>query len=127
MGNLPYQATEEQVRDMFEPYGEVRSVAMISDRDTGRFRGFCFVEMDDAAADKAIAALNNRDVEGRQLRVNEARPREERSGGQGGQRRGGRSGDDRGNRRDFGSGSGGGRGDFPHSGGSTRGRRRRDD
>ncbi len=69
---------------MFEPYGEVVSVAMINDRETGRFRGFCFVEMADADADAAIEALNGKDVGGRTLRVNEAQPREERRGGSGG-------------------------------------------
>jgi RNA recognition motif-containing protein len=83
VGNLPYTATEEEVQDLFSPHGEIVSVAMITDRETGRFRGFCFVEMEDAAADAAIAALNELDMGGRPLRVNEARPREER-GRQGG-------------------------------------------
>jgi cold-inducible RNA-binding protein len=83
VGNLSYTATEEEVQDLFSPHGEIVSVAMITDRETGRFRGFCFVEMEDAAADAAIAALNEQDVGGRPLRVNEARPREER-GRQGG-------------------------------------------
>lgn len=83
VGNLPYTATEQEVRDMFSPHGEIVSVAMIMDRETERFRGFCFVEMNDAAADAAIAALNDEDVDGRPLKVNEARAREER-GRQGG-------------------------------------------
>ena len=97
VGNLSYSATEEEVRDMFSPHGEIVSVAMITDRETGRFRGFCFVEMEDAAADAAVEALNDLDVGGRALRVNEARPREERGGGQGGGQGGGYR--DRGSRR----------------------------
>ncbi len=89
VGNLSYSATEEEVRDMFSPHGEIVSVAMITDRETGRFRGFCFVEMEDAAADAAVEALNDLEVGGRALRVNEARPREERGGGQGGGQGGG--------------------------------------
>ena len=97
VGNLSYSATEEEVRDMFSPHGEIVSVAMITDRETGRFRGFCFVEMEDDAADAAVEALNDLDVGGRALRVNEARPREERGGGQGGGQGGGYR--DRGSRR----------------------------
>jgi cold-inducible RNA-binding protein len=84
VGNLPFSATEDSVRETFESYGEVISVAMINDRETGRFRGFCFVEMADADADAAIEALNGKDSGGRTLRVNEAQPREERRGGPGG-------------------------------------------
>ncbi len=89
VGNLPFSANEEQVRDLFEQYGDVLSVAMITDRDTGRFRGFCFVEMEDADAQAAIQALNGQDMDGRPLRVNEAQPREERPRGGGGGRSGG--------------------------------------
>lgn len=81
VGNLPYSATEEEVRDLFEPHGSVLSVAMINDRETGRFRGFCFVEMDDADAQTAIEALDGQDMGGRSLRVNEAKPRENSRGG----------------------------------------------
>ena len=81
VGNLSFSATEAQVSDLFAQYGDVDSIAWITDRDSGRFRGFCFVEMDDSAADAAIEALNNSDLDGRTLKVNEARPREERSGG----------------------------------------------
>ena len=81
VGNLSYDATEEQVSELFAPYGKVDSIAMINDRDTGRFRGFSFVEMEDSAANAAIKALNDTEVDGRMLRVNEARPREERGGG----------------------------------------------
>lgn len=81
VGNLPFETTEDDVRQLFAEYGEIESVAMITDRDSGRFRGFCFVEMDDAAAGKAIAALDGKDFGGRDMRVNEARPREDRGGG----------------------------------------------
>ncbi len=91
VGNLSFSATEEQVRDLFSEFGEIQSIAMINDRDTGRFRGFAFVEMEDSAANAAIKALNGKQVDGRELSVNEARPREERSGGgsYGGGNRGG--------------------------------------
>lgn len=81
VGNLSFNTTEDQVRDLFAQFGKVDSVAMIMDRDSGRFRGFCFVEMEDSAAKAAINELNETEVDGRVLRVNEARPREERSGG----------------------------------------------
>lgn len=93
VGNLPFSASEDEVRELFEQHGEVTSVNLISDRDTGRPRGFGFVEMDDDDADAAIMALNNTDMGGRSLRVNEARPR---SGGGGGRSFGGGGG--RGNR-----------------------------
>lgn len=73
VGNLPYSATEDGVRDLFAEHGGVESIKLISDRETGRFRGFGFVEMDDADADKAIESLNGQDMGGRNLRVNEAR------------------------------------------------------
>lgn len=75
VGNLPWAATEEQVRALFEGYGKVNSVKLINDRETGRARGFGFVEMDDADALNAIEALDNHDFGGRTLRVNEAKPR----------------------------------------------------
>lgn len=81
VGNLSYDTTEAQVSEMFTQYGKVDSITMIADRDTGRFRGFGFVEMEDSAANAAIKALNDTEVDGRMLRVNEARPREDRSGG----------------------------------------------
>ena len=80
VGNLSFDATENQVSELFAQYGKVDSIAMINDRDTGRFRGFCFVEMEDSAANAAINALNDSDLDGRTLRVNEARPKEARSG-----------------------------------------------
>ena len=108
VGNLSYQATEDEVRDMFSEYGTVESIAMISDRETGRFRGFCFVEMPDGDADAAIAALDGKEIGGRNLRVNEARPKDARPGGGGphGSSSGGRRGGsgNRGRRDDFGGG-----------------------
>lgn len=85
VGNLSFDTTEEQVNELFAQYGKVDSIAMITDRDSGRFRGFSFVEMEDSAANAAIKALNDTEMDGRVLRVNEARPREER-GGSGGYR-----------------------------------------
>ena len=81
VGNLSFDATEEQVNEMFAQYGKVDSIAMINDRDSGRFRGFGFVEMEDSAANAAIKALNDTELDGRTLRVNEARPREDRGNG----------------------------------------------
>jgi cold-inducible RNA-binding protein len=81
VGNLSFDTTEEQVNEMFAQYGKVDSIVMITDRDSGRFRGFCFVEMEDSAANTAIQALNDTDLDGRTLRVNEARPRQDRGGG----------------------------------------------
>ena len=78
VGNLPFSATEDEVREAFTEFGEVRSVRLITDRFTGQPRGFGFVEMDDEAADKAISTLDGKDFGGRTMRVSEARPREER-------------------------------------------------
>ncbi len=75
VGNLPYNAREEQVMDLFTQYGDVQSFNLIKDRETGRSRGFGFVEMDTEGANKAIEALNGKEFEGRRLRVNEARSR----------------------------------------------------
>jgi cold-inducible RNA-binding protein len=106
VGNLSFDATEQQVQDMFNEFGKVESIAMINDRDSGRFRGFCFVEMEDSAANAAINALNGKIVDERDLRVNEAKPREDRSGGgfrgNGGNRGGGNRGG--GNRDNYGGG-----------------------
>ena len=77
MGNFEFPITEDQVRDMFEQYGEVTSVKLISDRDTGRPRGFGFVEMA-SGGEEAINALNGADLDGRPLKVNQAKPREPR-------------------------------------------------
>ena len=98
VGNLPFSASDHEVRELFEEHGTVESVSLVTDRETGRPRGFGFVEMSDGA-DEAIEALNNRQMGGRNLSVNEARPRENRGGGGGGGfgggggRRGGGGGD----------------------------------
>jgi cold-inducible RNA-binding protein len=87
VGNLPYSVTETDLRSMFAPAGEIASVAVITDRDTGRPRGFAFVEMvDAAAAQKAITLVNGKTLGDRQLTVNEAKPQPARysSGGGGG-------------------------------------------
>ena len=79
VGNLPFSATDDEVRDLFLEYGAVNSVSLITDRETGRPRGFGFVEMeDDEAADNAISNLHQQQMGGRSLNVNEARPREPR-------------------------------------------------
>lgn len=77
VGNLPFSATEEQIQQLFAAHGTVESVALITDRETGRPRGFGFVEMSSGAAE-AIQSLDGKDLDGRNLKVNEARPREER-------------------------------------------------
>jgi RNA recognition motif-containing protein len=84
VGNLPFDATEDSVRELFAQHGNVTSVSLITDRDTGAPRGFGFVEMETGFSE-AIQALDNKDFGGRNLRVNEARPREE-GGGRGGRR-----------------------------------------
>jgi len=87
VGNLSFDATEGAVRTLFEEFGTVDRVNIVTDRDTGRARGFGFVEMgDDGEAEKAIAALNGRDMAGRALNINEAKPKENRAGGGGGYR-----------------------------------------
>jgi cold-inducible RNA-binding protein len=88
VGNLNFGATETSVRSLFEAYGTVERVSIITDRDTGQARGFGFVEMTaNAEADRAIAELNGRELDGRALNVNEARPKTEGGGGGGGGRR----------------------------------------
>ena len=87
VGNLPFSATEQDVRALFEAHGTVESVKLINDRETGRPRGFGFVDMPQDAAQAAIQAMNGRDLNGRPLRVNEARerpPRSPRGGASGG-------------------------------------------
>ena len=79
VGNLSYQTTEGDLTGLFEQAGEVESATIITDRDTGRSKGFAFVEMGGDNADKAIAQFNGTELNGRSLTVNEARPREERS------------------------------------------------
>ena len=107
VGNLAFTANEDEVRSLFELHGAVESVSIVTDRDTGRSRGFAFVEMpDDEEAEQAIAALNGTEMGGRRLNINEARPKVDRGGGGfdrapgGGRPRGGRGG----------GGGGGGRG-----------------
>ena len=88
VGNLPFSITENELRDSFERHGSVSSVNVIMDRDTGRPRGFAFVEMDEAsAADDAMRALDGSDLGGRTLRVNEAQDKRGGGGGGGGGRR----------------------------------------
>ena len=114
VGNLPFEVTEQELRDLFSAHGQVNEVAVVMDRDTGRPRGFAFVTMNDKdGMDAAIRELDGKDFNGRPLNVNEARPREERpsyagggGGGGGGNRRGGGGGG--GSRK--GGGGGGGRG-----------------
>ena len=85
VGNLSFEASEESVRALFEAYGTVSRVNIVTDRDTGQPRGFGFVEMaNDGEGEKAIAAVNGTELGGRALNVNEARPKAERSGGGGG-------------------------------------------
>ncbi|WFS63384.1 RNA-binding protein [Pseudodesulfovibrio thermohalotolerans] len=78
IGNLAWSTTEQEIRNAFEVHGEVMSVKLIEDRETGRPRGFGFVEMDDAGADAAVAEFDGREFGGRNIKVNVARPREER-------------------------------------------------
>ena len=88
VGNLSFNMTEGELRSMFEPYGSVESVLVVTDRNTGRSRGFAFVEMaDNAAADQAITALNGKQMGGRTLTVNEARPKAPGGSGRGGGQR----------------------------------------
>ncbi len=89
VGNLSFQTSEEGLRDLFSQHGEVLSANVVTDRETGRSRGFGFVEMDESAATAAIEALDQTELDGRSLRVNEAKPRENRGGGGGGGRGGG--------------------------------------
>lgn len=102
VGNLPHSTTEAELRSLFEPHGAIDRVSVVTDRETGRSRGFAFVEMTNAdEADKAVAALNGTELEGRALKINEARPKEKSGPGSG--RPGGRG---------FGGGVGGGRDDY---------------
>jgi len=106
VGNLSFNTTEDELRQAFEAYGQVDRVSILTDRDTGRSRGFGFVEMaSNEDGEKAIAALNGTQIGGRTINVNEARPKSDRGGGGGGggRDRGERGGRDRGDR--------GGRGD----------------
>jgi RNA recognition motif-containing protein len=117
VGNLPWTATQDDLYQIFAQYGTVSKTQIISDRETGRSRGFGFVEMpDDAEADNAIQTLNNSPYNGRPLTVNEAKPREPRSGGGGGGGYGGGGGGG-----GYGGGGGGGRGGYGGGGGGGRG------
>jgi cold-inducible RNA-binding protein len=91
VGNLSFQTTETELRTLFEPFGQISRVHIATDRDTGRSRGFAFVDMvNDEEAARAMTALNGKELSGRQLKVNEARPKTERPGGfRGGPRPGG--------------------------------------
>ncbi len=111
VGNLAYSCTEDRLREIFEAHGEVSSAALVMDRDTGRPRGFGFVEFtNDDNARAAIEALNGQNMDGRDLTVNEAKPREPRSsGGGGGGGRGGYGGGGGGGGYGGGGGGGGGR------------------
>ncbi len=84
VGNLPWSTDEEELRKMFPEMDDVQSVALITDRETGRSRGFGFVEIDDEGAEKAMNDLNGKDIGGRPLRVNEAQDKPRRTGGSGG-------------------------------------------
>jgi RNA recognition motif-containing protein len=84
VGNLSFGVTEDAVRSLFEQYGAVERVSIVTDRDTGRAKGFGFVEMTgDAEAERAISSLNGQELDGRNLTINEARPKEDRGGGGG--------------------------------------------
>jgi cold-inducible RNA-binding protein len=113
VGNLSFQTSEQELREMFSAFGEVTSASLVMDRDTGRPRGFGFVEFaDDNAARAAINGLNGKNIGGRDLTVNEARPREGGGGGGGGRGGfgGGRGGGGGGGRGGYGGGGGGGGG-----------------
>jgi RNA recognition motif-containing protein len=107
VGNLSFHTSDDQLRQLFEQHGTVHSASVVTDKFTGNPRGFGFVEMDDDAAQRAISAVNGQPVDGRNLTVNVARPREERGGGGGGR---------------FGGGGGGGRGGREGGGGGRGGR-----
>jgi cold-inducible RNA-binding protein len=93
VGNLSFNSTEDSVRSLFQPYGNIERVSLVTDRNTGQARGFGFVEMtNDAEAERAIAELNGTQLDGRALNINEARPKEDRGGGGGGGYRGRSSG-----------------------------------
>lgn len=116
VGNLPYQTTADDLREAFSAFGTVTRAQVVSDRETGRSRGFGFVEMSDGA-EQAVEGLNGAPFQGRTLTVNEARPREERSGGGGGGYGGGGGGGSRGGSRGGGGGYGGGGGGGGYGGG----------
>src|SRR4051812_20786087 len=117
VGNLSYNATSSDLEQLCSPHGSVQSAEVIQDRDTGRSKGFGFVQMgSDDEAKAAIAALNGQEQDGRALTVNEAKPREDRGGGGGG----GRGGYGGGGGGGYGGGGGGGRGGYGGGGGGGR-------
>ena len=123
VGNLDFNASEEGVRSLFERYGQVNSARIMTDRETGRSRGFAFVEMEnEGEADQAIAGLNGYTLDGRALNVNEARPKPDRGFGGGAGAGGGRGFGGGGSGRPGGGGGGGGR--KPGGGGGAGGSRR---
>jgi len=127
VGNLSYNVTSSDLEQLFGQHGQVTSAQVINDRDTGRSKGFGFVEMSsDDEATAAIAAVNGLQHDGRTLTVNEARPKEERGGGGGGGR-GGYGGGGGGGRGGYGGGGGGGRGGYGGGGGGGGGRGGRGD
>ena len=115
VGNLPFTTTSSDLEQLFGQYGTVTKAQVISDRETGRSRGFGFVEMSDGA-EAAVEAMNGAEFQGRRLTVNEAKPREERPRGGGGGGYGGGGG-----RGGYGGGGGGGRGGYGGGGGGGRG------
>ena len=118
VGNLSYNTTSSDLEQLCGQHGTVQSAEVISDRETGRSKGFGFVQMDsDEAAQAVIAALDGQEVDGRALKVNEAKPREDRGGGGGGGGRGGYGGGGGGGRGGYGGGGGGGRGGYGGGGG----------
>jgi RNA recognition motif-containing protein len=122
VGNLAYSVDSSALEQLFGQHGTVQSAEIIADRETGRSKGFGFVEFaTEAEAQAAIAALNGQQHEGRALTVNEAKPKENRSGGGGG--RGGYGGGGGGGRGGYGGGGGGGRGGYGGGGGGGRGGR----
>ena len=113
VGNLSFGATEDAIRTMFEAYGTVDRVSVVTDRDTGQARGFGFVEMsNNEEGDRAISELNGRELDGRAMNVNEARPKEDRGGSRGGSGGGGGRGRSGGGGGGYGGGGGGGRGRY---------------
>ena len=123
VGNLSYNVNSSDLEQLFAQHGTVQSAEIIQDRDTGRSKGFGFVQMgSDGEAQAAIAALNGQEHDGRALTVNEAKPREDRGGGGG---RGGFGGGGGGGRGGYGGGGGGGRGGYGGGGGGGGGRRDR--
>src|SRR5437762_4473002 len=111
VGNLAYSVTSQSLEQLFSEFGQVKDATVVQDRDTGRSKGFGFVEMNDnGQAQAAITALNEKEIDGRRLTVNEARPREERGGGGGGGGRGYGGGGGGGGRGGYGGSRGGGGG-----------------